>query len=404
VKTFRTLVFWLHLITGVTVGIVVLVMSVTGVLLTYEKQMLRWADTRGLDGAPPAPGVARLDIAALVARASRPGQGAATAITWRSEPDAPVEIAFGRERTLFVNAYTGSVLGDGSQSARLLFQKITDWHRVLGAGGRMRARGRAITGAANLGFLLIVLSGIYLWWPRRWTRRTLRNATLFRRGLRSKARDFNWHNVIGLWSWGPLVIVVASGVVLSYPWANRLIYRVAGESASVAARPPNGAPGASAGAPTDAGRGSVAPIVDGLDALLARAEQRVPDWRSISLALPTSPSAPLVFQIDGGTGGQPQQRAELTLDRESGRELLWQPFSATAPARRLRALIRFAHTGEVLGLVGQTIAGLASLGAVFLVYTGLALSWRRLQSWRRRRQRFATDGHLRGASAVRARP
>ena len=36
---------------------------------------------------------------------------------------------------------------------------------------------------------------------------TLRSVTLFRRGLRSKARDFNWHNVIGLWSWGPLVVV-----------------------------------------------------------------------------------------------------------------------------------------------------------------------------------------------------
>src|SRR4051812_34388663 len=145
-------------------------MSVTGVLLTYEKQMLRWADTRGLDGAPPTPDAARLDVASLVARASQSAQPAATAITWRSESDAPVEIAFGRERTLFVNAYTGVVLGDGSQSARLLFRKITDWHRVLGAGGPMRARGRAITGAANLGFLFIVLSGIYLWWPRHWTR------------------------------------------------------------------------------------------------------------------------------------------------------------------------------------------------------------------------------------------
>ena len=55
VKAFRTLIFWLHLLTGLSVGIVVLIMSVTGVLLTYEKQMTRWADTRALDGAPPAP-------------------------------------------------------------------------------------------------------------------------------------------------------------------------------------------------------------------------------------------------------------------------------------------------------------------------------------------------------------
>jgi uncharacterized iron-regulated membrane protein len=251
-----------------------------------------------------------------------------------------------------------------------------------------RPRGKAITGASNLGFLFIVVSGIYLWWPRHWTRRTVRNATLFRRGLRSKARDFNWHNVIGLWSWAPLVIVVASGVVLSYAWAGRLVYRAVGESP-----PPAGPPGGAAGG---RGGGTSAPAMDGLDSLVTRATARVPGWKSISLTLPTSPSAPAVFQIDGGTGGQPQKRAELALDRATGREVRWLPFSASTPGRRLRTILRFAHTGEVLGLVGQTIAGLASLGAVFLVYTGFVLSWRRLRSWRRRRRRFAADGHLRG--------
>ena len=50
----------------------------------------------------------------------------------------------------------------------------------------------------------------------------------------------------------------------------------------------------------------------------------------------------------------------------------------------MRSILRFAHTGEVLGFAGQTIAGLVSLGATLLVYTGLALSWRRFWSWRRR--------------------
>jgi|GEM_PF-2469048 len=36
--------FWLHLIAGVAAGVVILVMSVTGVLLTYERQILAWED------------------------------------------------------------------------------------------------------------------------------------------------------------------------------------------------------------------------------------------------------------------------------------------------------------------------------------------------------------------------
>jgi uncharacterized iron-regulated membrane protein len=386
-KLFRTLIFWLHLATGVTAGVVVLIMSVTGVLLTYEKQITRWADTRALDGAPPSPDAKRLDVATLVDRARPAWKGTPSAITWRADVDAPVEVAFGRERTIYLNPYTGAVLGDGAPGPRRFFRTVTDWHRWLGREGPRRALGKSITGFANLGFLFIVVSGLYLWWPRHWTRRTLRSVTLFRRGLRTKARDFNWHNVIGLWSWTPLVIVVASGVVISFPWASNLVYRAVGESAP-AARPPAAPPGA----------GVTTLELTGLDALVARARQRTPDWRSITLTLPTKPNAPAIFAIDGGTGGQPQKRAELQLDRRSGEEVRWQSFSAGTLGRRLRAILRFAHTGEVLGIAGQTIAGIVSLGAVFLVYTGLALTLRRFVKWRRRKHRFGRDGAIQSAS------
>jgi uncharacterized iron-regulated membrane protein len=71
----------------------------------------------------------------------------------------------------------------------------------------------------------------------------------------------------------------------------------------------------------------------------------------------------------------------------------WEPFSSYTKGRQLRSFLRFAHTGEVAGIIGQTIAGLASLGGVFLVYTGLALAWRRFREWlakRSGREVFAT--------------
>ena len=77
---------------------------------------------------------------------------------------------------------------------------MIDWHRALGFSGDNRAIGRAITGAGNAAFLFLALSGLYLWWPRKWTARVLRKSIWFRRGLSSRARDFNWHNVIGFWS------------------------------------------------------------------------------------------------------------------------------------------------------------------------------------------------------------
>ena len=116
-----------------------------------------------------------------------------------------------------------------------------------------------------------------------------------------------------------------------------------------------------------------------------RAEQQVTDWQSISLQLPTSAAAPLTFNIDRGNGGQPQKRAQLVLDRNSGEVVKWEPFSSFTRGRQLRSILRFAHTGEVLGVAGQTIAGIVSLGGAVLVITGLALAFRRLYAWLTRR-------------------
>ena len=55
-----------------------------------------------------------------------------------------------------------------------------------------------------------------------------------------------------------------------------------------------------------------------------------------------------------------------------------QRFSDRTPAQQTRVIIRFLHTGEVLGWFGQTLAGLSSIAACFLVYTGFALAYRRL--------------------------
>jgi len=74
----------------------------------------------------------------------------------------------------------------------------------------------------------------------------------------------------------------------------------------------------------------------------------------------------------------------LTLAR-NGELVRYETFSNQRPGARLRAITRFAHTGEILGMTGQTIAGLATTGASVLVVTGLSLAIRRFRSWRRRR-------------------
>ncbi|MES1243400.1 MAG: PepSY-associated TM helix domain-containing protein [Acidobacteriota bacterium] len=371
---FRKAVFWIHLVVGVAAGIVILVMSATGVLLMYERQMTEWAD-RGYASAPPAPGTSRLPISTLVAKALETDPRAKpSSIALQADPDAPAAVSLGRNRSVYVNPYTGRVLGEGSKTVRAFFRKVTDWHRWLGAQDENRDAARAVTGACNLAFLFLVLSGIYIWVPRLWTRLQFRNVLWFRRGLSGKARDFNWHNVFGSWAAIPLALVVVSGVVISYPWAGSLVYRLAGEKP-----PERQGPG-----PGGEGRGAeTGPMpLQGLDRAWALAERQVPDWTSLTLRLPPDADAPLSFTIYRGQRGRPDLRGQLTADRQSGEVVRWEPYSGQSRGQKLRAWLRWIHTGEAGGFLGQTIAGLASASGAFLVWTGLALAWRRFQNFR----------------------
>src|SRR5215813_4949065 len=199
----------------------------------------------------------------------------------------------------------------------------------------------------------------------------------FRGGLSGKARDFNWHNTIGFWCCVPLFVMVMSSVVMSYPWANNLVYKAAGSPV-----PSQGAPGGPGGGQ----RGKGAASFDGLDALSAAAEKKVGEWKTISLRLPSANDATAMFSIDAGNGGQPARRSQLTLDRKTGAETKWETYQSYSRGRQWRFWMRFAHTGEVYGVTGQSVAAVASLGGVFLVYTGISLAIRRLFAWRARRQ------------------
>jgi uncharacterized iron-regulated membrane protein len=385
-QRFRTVLFWCHLTCGVAAGFVILMMCVTGVALAYQRQIQWWADTRHFRADPPSDG-RRATVAELVAAARRLDASASpVTVTWRADPAAPAAVTLGT-RVVFVNPYTTAVYGDGTGAGvRAFFTTMVNWHRYVAQAGDRRPTGKAITGAANLMFLFIVLSGMYLWWPRslRWA--AVRQVIWFRRGVRGKARDFNWHNTLGFWSAAPLALVVYSATVISYPWSSNLVYRALGEDppAPAATRAAGPVGGTGTGGPA-AGKAafSAATASGGLDGALAVAMAFQADWNILALRLPWSPDAPVVVTLDRGDGGQPHLRGTLTID-SSGEIDRWEGAESLSPGRKVRNFLRFAHTGEIAGLAGQTVAGLVSAAGAVLVYTGITLACRRCIGWLRR--------------------
>jgi uncharacterized iron-regulated membrane protein len=363
----RKIVFWLHLTAGIIAGSVIMVMSVTGVLLAFERQLTEWAD-RDLRVLPAEPNAQRLSIDALLASIAKPN-AVPSGLTLSSDPAAPAAISLGRERTVFVNPYTGAILSEGSKQPRAFFRSVTNIHRWLGTSDENRAIGRAVTGACNFAFLFLVVSGFYLWWPRQSAKNAGRAIVLPNLRLRGKVRDFNWHNATGFWCAPVLFLIVLSGVLMSYPWATNLLYRLTGNTPP----PLRAAAGPRSGAPKENF------LPQDIDRLWITAEQRVPDWKTISVRFENSPSAPLTFSIDQGYRGRPDLRSQLTLDPKTGEVVRWEPFASFNLGRQLRTWARFVHTGEAGGALGQTIAGLASAGAAVLICTGFALAWRRFR-------------------------
>lgn len=390
----RRILFWLHLGAGVVAGAVVLVMSITGVALTYEAQWVEWAERRAFPvSAPSQP----LTPAALLERARLGGASAFGAfdpatLAFQRREDAPVVARAGADR-LYLDPYTGAVLGTAAPATAEWVGRLRAWHRWLGQEGDGRALGRALTGACNLAFLFLVLSGMVLWVPRRWSAQHVRAVLWFRRGLRGKARDFNWHHVLGIWSAVPLVLIVASGAVISYRWAGDLVYRALGEEppgrsapaparsagSATAADPQTGGFGAEPAGRTQAGAA--------LDRAFRAATAHEPTWRTLTLPVPSPPGAEAIdVRLSTGARGQPSLARTLHVEASTGRILSETGFGDGSPGRRARSFLRFAHTGEYWGVWGQTVAGLVSLASVVLVWTGLALALRRLARALQRRR------------------
>jgi uncharacterized iron-regulated membrane protein len=425
--SFKKIIFWLHLIAGVVAGVIILIMCVTGVAIAFEKQTIAAAESEIRRVGEPSWSPARLTVDELLAKVRETQtNGRPSGITIYSDPELASMVSFGRTNSVYLNPYTGEIKAQGAAGTRTFMRVMTDWHRWLGRDAAGRSVGKAITGACNTAFLVLAVSGIYLWWPRRWSVESLKAIVFFRGGLGGKARDWNWHNVIGIWSAPVLIVLTASGMVISYRWASDLVYRAAGSTPP----PPGAGPGGAANVTVPTSPPGTKPL--GYEQLFAVITNNAPQWAEVTFRFGGAP------QRGGGSAegrgaarevGGPQrtdasktnatvevagtrpergegQRREggdsrfaqtqavsvtvkerdawplfaavqFTLDPNTGEVLKRESYADQDRGRQARSWLRYLHTGEALGWIGQLVAALASLGGGVLVWTGLALSFRR---------------------------
>jgi len=360
----RKIFFWSHLVVGLIASMVVFVLCLSGALLAFERQSLDWAERSAL--ALPPPGAAeRLPADLLVAAAARVELARPTGVRYTNDPRMPVRIGFANNTSVSVNAYTGAVLGRGPAALRAFYAFVRRAHVALALPRGVEKSGPPIVGACNLAFVFLLLTGPVIWWPRKWKWSALRNSIAIRFDVGGKQRDWNWHNAFGFWALIPLWLMGASGIVLSYQWANQGMREFASKHGSkpvplVTIAPPKAA------APQP-----------GWPEILASVERAFPAWRSIQIPWSDAKKSTITIAVNEGYEGEPHKRNSVTVDRATAVVTQVQRWENREAADRARAIVRLGHSGELGGLLGQALAGAGCLAGVLLVYTGLALSWRR---------------------------
>jgi uncharacterized iron-regulated membrane protein len=369
----RRLLFWCHLGVGMTVGLVMLFLAVTGALMSFQSQITSWSE-RSL--AVSAPSSACVSFASLAEKARQETAKPAMSLTVYSDAHWPALYTVSNDTVYLIDPCTGALLEPGPSHVRAFFSHVKDLHRWVAFAGARHESLRAFKNAINLLFVFLILSGLILWLPRQWRAANLRAISSARPGLKGRAREWNLHHVAGLWFSIPLLAISLSGTIMGYGWANGLLYRAAGSPAPKVAEE----------------HVSEEPARDlsFLDSLIPIAKAQDRNWKILAVRLPKDSDKAVHFMIDDRLDNQPTARNLLTLSRK-GKVLQWEPFDSLAKGRQWRLYVRFLHSGELFGVPGQLIVLLSVVALMLSVWTGFSLSVRRLFAWRRRTVRDANE-------------
>lgn len=225
--------------------------------------------------------------------------------------------------------------------------------------------GGAIVGWAGLALLALMLSGLWAWWPRGWSRESWGKALRFKRQAHRQRVLRDWHKLGGLAGSVFLILLTATGVMLALPEESDAVLDAAG-------LPVDPAPHVHA-----VGSGS-APILPSQAVAVAHAA--LPGARLAWIEAP--PVAGGFYRLRMQVPGDPSYRfphSYVWVDGASGAVLAVQDIRRAAAGSKVNNWLHPLHDGSAGGLAGRILAVLAGLVPLLLFVTG----WLR---WRMRRR------------------
>ncbi|RYE29549.1 MAG: PepSY domain-containing protein [Sphingobacteriaceae bacterium] len=367
-SVFKKVNAFLHLWLGLISGLVVFVVAITGCLFSFQKEISE-AVAHDLYFVKPPAHAKTLSVTVLQQVANKALNGNASFITTFSDRSRSWEFmvyeagdqnetwilnTIKTYQSAFIDPYSGKVLGlKDYKKDFFIIIKYLHWSLLLN-----NQYGQPIVGYSTLIFVLLMLSGLILWWPKNLKKSNVNKSFKIKWSAKFKRLNYDLHNVLGFYALFIGLILGLTGMVWAMKWFEKTIYVIASQSTT----PPKLVSSVSDSTQTSA--------KNPLDMAFYTAKNSMPAAKRIGL----SPAAGHkgVIYVSGYADGETYYKYDqLQFDQYSGRLLSRQNYADKNSGEKLIAMNYDIHVGSVWGLPGKILAFLVSLICASLPVTGL---------------------------------
>ena len=360
--------FQLHWFFGITAGLVLALMGITGAIYSFQEELLRLfnadvlkVEVRQQGVLPPAELVRRVEAA----------QGDKVSMLWVDTREGNSARIFftpppgeRRGQLRYADPYTGELKDDAAGQG--FFNLMLQLHRFLAMGDT----GRQITGACTLMLVFFCLSGLYLRWPRK----PLNWRVWLTLDWAKKGRAFNWdlHAVFGTWCLLFYLLFALTGLFWSYEWYREGLNRLLADAPPAGEQQKRGE-GRGRHGPPQADRNAPPLLVD-YDAIWTSLRSAAgPGLATYNLRLPPAGGQPATLFYLMENADHERAFNTLTLDPANGTVKRHERYDDKSFKAQLLASVYALHTGSYFGLAGRIIVTLASLSMPLFFVTGWLL-------------------------------
>ncbi|RWW91889.1 PepSY-associated TM helix domain-containing protein [Flavobacterium cerinum] len=212
---------WLHLWLGLASGIVVFIMGITGCILVFEQEIKEMTST-WLNVEPQA-SEKQLPPSKIYAAVKEALPNKDIHGLWYNGLDKTIKVDIESDSLVYVNPYNGKITGIVDHED--FFHIIDEGHRYLWLDDEI---GSQITAWGTFIFFFLLISGLILWFPKKWNKTTINSSFKIKWDAKIKRLNYDLHNVMGFYIILLAMLISFTGLMMSFHWLRESTYWITG--------------------------------------------------------------------------------------------------------------------------------------------------------------------------------